>query len=236
MSSSNVTPPFSTPLSKYTLRDLLLQLRGEIMVDLNCHHVGVIQSFDSSTQFVTASVGYQKTNYYTDPVTGNYVQQGESYATVHGPAVILSGGTSYLNMPIAQGDPCLILFNDRDFDTWYQSQLSQPPTQVPTGRLHAFSDALILVGIRPASAVFSSYDNTRAIITDGNASAGINPSNHKVTLKNSAQGTLGTLIQNLITAIQAITVTCPTGGGPSSVPINAATFTTIANDLQGLLE
>lgn len=236
MSNSNATPPIVSPLSKYSFRDLLNQLRGEIMLDLNCHHVGVINSFDAGTQVGTASIGYQRTKYYLNPQTGNYEQLPENYAQVSGPCVILSGGSSYLNMPISSGDPCLILFNDRDFDTWYQSQLSQAPTQVPTSRLHAFSDALILVGIRPASAVFSNYDNTRAVISDGNASAGINPSNHKITLKNTTAGNINAILQDILTAIQSLTVTCPSGGGPSSVPINASNFASYATKLGELLE
>jgi hypothetical protein len=46
---------------------------------------------------------------------------------------------------------------------------------------------------------------------------------------------LKTTLETLCTAIAAITVTCAAPGSPSSVPINAATFTTIKSSLTSIL-
>lgn len=47
--------------------------------------------------------------------------------------------------------------------------------------------------------------------------------------------TLKQLLENLITAITTITVTCPTSGGTSSTPINAPAFEVIKNQLENVL-
>jgi len=47
--------------------------------------------------------------------------------------------------------------------------------------------------------------------------------------------TLKSTLESLIDAINSITVTAPSGGGPTSTPINAATFTSIKNNLTTIL-
>ena len=241
--SSNYTLPFVSPYTNYDLADLLAVLENQVMLDLNCHHLGSIVSFDSSTQLATAQVGYQMTQYVANTTTGAFLPQYIDYPPVCGPLVILGGGETNLTFPVSAGDNCVILFNDRDFDTWFQAQSGQR-APVPTARIHSFSDAVILVGLRAKTNPISNYDATRALLSDGNVSLGINPSNHKATIKNSAEGTLGTLLQNLCGKLNSLcsdlaSATC-TNGGPLS---NSADYTSLASDIsnistqiQGLLE
>ena len=56
------------------------------------------------------------------------------------------------------------------------------------------------------------------------------------TLEKSILGeTLKSTLENLIDAINALTVTCAAPGNPSSTPINAATFTAIKTGLSSIL-
>jgi hypothetical protein len=61
------------------------------------------------------------------------------------PCIILAGGQGSVTFPIQAGDSCLVLFNDRDMDNWYSGGQTMPPR---TDRLHDFSDAIALVGLR----------------------------------------------------------------------------------------
>jgi len=72
---------------------------------------------------------------------------------------ILSGGTGHLTFPIASGDPCLVLFNDRDLDLWW----STGNTAIPNSdRAHDLSDGLILVGFRNQTNPISPFNTTDA--------------------------------------------------------------------------
>ena len=46
---------------------------------------------------------------------------------------------------VVPGDPCLVVFADRDTDAWYGSGEAGDP---PSGRTHSLSDAFAFVGFR----------------------------------------------------------------------------------------
>lgn len=200
---STTTPPLNLNAvpNEPTLSDLLDLLKKEIFLDLNCHHIGTVQSFNSANQTVTATINYTKTLFELNQTTGLYQAVQVNYSPVLScPVVILSGGPAHLTMPIAKGDECLLLFNDRDIDNWFaNSTTTQPNASL---RLHAFTDAIALVGLKSTRNVISGYDTTRALISNGTTSVGINPSNNKLTLTNGTS--LGTLLKNLCTQLKSL--------------------------------
>jgi len=239
------TLPLNAVPSDPSLKDLLDLLKKDILLSINTHHVGTIQSFNSAKQTATATVNYPKTYYQLNAVTGLYNPVLVNYPLlVDCPVICLGGGTTALTFPIQTGDECLVLFNDRAIDNWFSggagAALSSP-------RLHSFSDGLILVGLRSLGKVISNYDSTRAVLRNGTTLVGVGPSLVKIA---NQQTTLNTLLQSLISNVQSlvsaassITVTCAAPGNPSSPPINAAAIsavanqlTTTANQIAGLLE
>jgi hypothetical protein len=62
------------------------------------------------------------------------------------PPIFLQGGSSYTAHPIAVGDYCLLLVNERCFDKWYHGQDFTTP---PEYRMHDYSDCFAIVGINP---------------------------------------------------------------------------------------
>lgn len=230
----------STP-SDPTLADLLNLLKKEIFLGLNCCHVGTIQQFTASNQTVYATVNYTKTFFQLNKATGLYAPVQINYPTlINCPLFVLRGGTTSLTFPITKGDECLLIFNDRDIDNWFANGSTTQP--VASSRLHAFNDAFALVGVKSAPNVLTAYDTVRALLTNGNVSLGINPSNNKVTIKNTASGTLNTTLQNILTQLQnlctavaAITVAGVTSGSSASgVPVNASTITAVGTQLSSL--
>lgn len=208
------------------LSDVLDAWKKSIFLELNCHAIATVQSFNSSLQTVTATINYNRT-YYQENGSGQMVPVQVPYPVlVDCPVIILGGGSASLTFPISPGDECLILFNDRDIDNWWAGASTGP---VATGRLHSFSDGLALVGFREVS----NYDTSRALLK--NSTTGVGVSTSKVKIYN-ASTTLNTLLQNLCTAIQNLTVTCAGSGSPSSTPINASTISSIASQIAGLLE
>jgi len=216
-----------------TLSDLLMFFKKDIFSSLNCHAIGTIYSFDPATQTCQATINYKQT-YYRDSKTGVQETYFEDYPPVVGaPVIILAGGGANLTFPIKQGDECLILFNDRDIDNWWASGQTKENKR---GRMHSFTDAIVLVGLRSLAKTVTNYDTTHAQLSWGNAKLGITDS--KVLVSNTTN-TLNDLLQELIAEVQslaaacaAIKVTAVSGGlGTSGPPQNASDITAVSGEL-----
>lgn len=118
------------------LRTLLDNLKADIFYNLNCHQVGVIESFDSTKQ--TASIRLS-----TLRVVGN--EEIPYPLLTDCPVVFPSGGGAYMTFPVTKGDSCLVLFSDRDIDNWFTTGNVVAPN---SSRAHSLSDGIALVGIR----------------------------------------------------------------------------------------
>ena len=222
--STPTLPLNSVPVTP-SLYDLLTLWKKDVFLNLACHHIGTIQSFDASTQTATASINYTKTFYKFDATTRQNVPVQENYPPLTCPVICLGGGDSALTFPIAQGDECLVLFNDRDLNNWFSGASGGP---VATGRLHSISDGLIIVGVRSLANVVQNYDTTRAVLRKGNAMVGVGDELIKIA---NELTTLKTVINGLIDLIAAATVA--PGGGPL---LNAAAISAYKTTVGTLLE
>lgn len=258
MASNSIVSKNLVP-SDPSLIDLLKLHKEGIFLDLNCHAVGTIQSFDGPTQTASVSINYKKTFFNFDKTNFTFTSNLQNYPLIaECPVIFLGGGTTAFTSPVTQGDECLVVFNDRDLDNWFTGGTGAPNA---TARLHSYADAIALVGLRSMANVISNFDTTRAMMRAGTtansiAAVGVNPTNSKVLITNSYPAnttTLNTLIQNLITqvgnlvtAIGTTPLIAVTGspGGPS--PINPAITTllttvstslmTLSTEVSGVLE
>jgi hypothetical protein len=128
-----------------TLRDVLNLLKEEIFLQLNCHQVGEIVSFNPSLQTAEIQVKMKR------PLNG---ELKDYPLLIDCPVVVLSGGAGRLTLPISAGDGCLVLFNDKDIDNWWAYGVSKEPNSV---RKHAFTDAMAIVGLYNKSNAISDY-------------------------------------------------------------------------------
>jgi hypothetical protein len=230
-----------------SLSDLLRELKKDIFLSLNCHAVGIVQSFDSSNQTIQATIAYKKTFYELSSDGENYNEVLRDYPVlIDCPAIVIGGGSFSLKMPIKKGDECLVIFNDRSIDRWFKGG---QVTSLESSRKHSFSDAIVLVGLNSLANSLEGYEEDKVVLGDGthNLKLGGDESvlemgdtvlklASKVTLENSAEN-LNTVLQDILTAIQAITVSGVTSGGAvSGPPSNAADFATLATRLGSLLE
>lgn len=168
-----------------TLATLLELVKKGTMRQINCHQMGEIVSFDPTTQ--TAEV----------QIKMSFLLNGEikEYPLLLDcPCIILAGGQGALTMPISAGDSCLVLFNDRDMDNWYSGGQTMPPR---TDRLHDFSDAIALVGLRNKQNQISGYfaqgtelkygsstiklENGKVTVTNGTATVAMEGANISIT-------------------------------------------------------
>jgi hypothetical protein len=215
------------------MKDLLDLFRKDLLQNLNCHHIGTIESFDAENQLATATVNYTQTYFNYDEALAVYKPVAVNYPVlVDCPVICLGGGNSSLTFPIQKGDECVVLFNDRDLDNWYNGG---PGSQVATPRLHSFSDGIILVGIRSNANRLQNYDTSRAVLQNGNVLVGVGPAKVKI---GNGTSTLFSLLSQLVTAIQNLKIDVA-GVGPSQGTVDSTSITqltTIASELGGLLE
>lgn len=226
------------------LADVLNYFKKSVKLEINCHHIGKIQAFDPITQTATVTINYSKT-FLKAEKDGTFSTAIKDFPPIKScPVIIMGGGHRSLTFPILPGDDCILLFNDRDIDNWFAGSSSSPPA---TGRLHSFSDAICLVGLRPEGEFIDDYDNDAVALNYGTTKVRVGED--KVSIMN-ATNTLNDLLQDLLTELQnlatnisILTVTCSTPGSPSSLPTNAADFltiqsniATIASDIGDLLE
>lgn len=226
------------------LKDVLDAVKTDILQNMNCVAIATITAVTvhvgSGTQeivTVNATVNYNKTYFVRQP-NGTYQAQTADYPQiVDAPLIGLTGGFTSLTMPVQPGDQCLILFNDRDLNNWFAGATSGP---VATARLHSFSDAIALVGFQQSE----TYSSSHALLTNGIAEVGVAQTNafpavQKVRVANDTT-TLYNVLSQLITAIEAITVTTSVPSTPGSftsgTPNNNSALEAARTAIEGLLE
>lgn len=143
------------PYKKPTLPDLTIlleALQNEILHTLNCVKIGVIEAFDAGTATRAANVNVRIAFTQVTSVSPDGTRTLAEYAPLYNvPVLFPNGGGFTLTFPVAIGDECIVLFNDKQIDNWLLSGIGQPPSM---NRTHDLSDGIAIVGLR---------NNTRAL-------------------------------------------------------------------------
>ena len=151
------------------------------------------------------------------------------------PCFILQGGGAFIEMPIQKGDECIILFNDRDIDNWFNGTTKEPNSN----RKHTLSDGIAIVGINNKTKTLELDGEIVKIITNDYPFT-IDAGSKDITIKTTGniniedaatikmlQGTedmvKGTTLKNMFTTLCSA-ISAATSG---TTPQNAAGITTI---------
>ena len=109
------------------------------------------------------------------------------------PVCFPGGGSHILTFPVAKGDDCMLLFNERSIDNWFQHGGPQKPSD---WRMHDINDAVCFVGIRAqphvlgksgngsskSSAPQASTDTVQLRSDDGKTVVQVDGPNNSITL------------------------------------------------------
>lgn len=223
---ANQLPKMADP---QTLDQVLDPFAEYLRAIFNCHRVGIIQSFDASTQRAVVQL--------VDVLRKNTFQ-GQQLITpdplIRVPVAINYGSNGGLNLPIKAGLECSVFFNDRDLENWKKTGAIGTPK---TYRMHDMTDGVCYIGIKSNPKAITGYDNTTVGITYLNDS-GVEQAKVKVDAKveiaNNDQS-LKDLIANLISILQNL----KTVNGVIEYPIDAITasnLTTLATNFNQLLK
>jgi hypothetical protein len=199
--------------------------RAVMFDDLHVAMPGTIQEFDPAKR--TAKV---------QPAFGRIMSDGKVVnipQLVDVPVFTVQGGGAHIKFPVDAGDECLLIFSDSSIDTWFENGGQQAP---PHDRMHSLADGFALVGFNSqANALESPIGDAEAGIGVKKgaieAQLTIDPATGKVRIKNQAED-IAQLLQDLITAIKAITTTVT---GDTVSPASQAALALIATRAQNLL-
>jgi hypothetical protein len=164
--------------------------KADIFSTFHCVQIGKIEKVTAAEQTVEVTLQIKRP-----------AADGTSSAIpllVDVPYMVLQGGGSYIDLPIAKGDYCIVLFNDRDIDTWWSTANMSDPS---SSRKHDLSDGIAIVGLNP---------KTKPLPMQG-ATVGIIGGPNKINLENST-GKFDQWMADFIDAIVGI----KTFGSPPS--------------------
>lgn len=199
-------------------------LKAEIFATLNCVQVGKIEKVTPGEQTVEISLQIKRAA--VDGTSTAYP------VLVDCPYFVLQGGGAYIDMPISVGDYCLVLFCDRNIDTWWSTANVADPA---TPRKHSLSDGFALVGLNPKTSprdmdgektrIINSKGielngNTKTLVTGAELQSALTASDGMI---NTELGKIAVLLNTLIpgsyvvtpvvtTITPALTTTVKTGG------------------------
>jgi hypothetical protein len=153
------------PIPQVSLRDVLNSERDNAFAALNKVQIGTIVAYDATKQKAQVQLVNKRVVYNT-PMTTSVVPPDPQLVPypvfVDVPVFVFSGGGSFLSMPIAAGDTCLVLFNDRDLDPWCTNGTTGAAPN--STRMHSLADGIALVGIRPFSHPLAGTSATDIIV------------------------------------------------------------------------
>lgn len=153
------------------LDDLLAESRNALLANMNCVQIGQIKKINDDQ---TAEIQIQFLR---------KIQNGGGETRAYPLLVdclyfVLNGGGAYVDMPINPGDYCIVLFNDRNIDDWWDTANVAVPADT---RKHSISDGMALVGINPRA---------KALPFDGSALRLIGPTGSNSFINFQADGSI----------------------------------------------
>lgn len=185
-----MTPQKTIP----AIDDVFEDSKKDIFNTFNCHRIGRIESFDETSQTAKIKIVDKRI------LTSEEGEELKEYSLLLDcPVFIPKGSNGGFTYPIIIGDTCLVLFNDRDIDNWFEDGNIQKPN---TDRAHDLSDGIAIVGIRNKQNKFTDFSNSKTTIRYQDTVIELDD---KVKIENSARN-LALLIDNLIIELKNLTV------------------------------
>lgn len=207
MSRKQITEP--------SLPDILQNFRLDILSNFNCHRIGIIQGFDEENQ----TVQVEMVDYRVFQTYESENPQYKKYSLLADvPVHINADDNAGFTNPIAVGQECLVLFNDRDLDNWFTAGTTGAPR---TNRMHDLSDGLAIIGFHSQLKKLTNFINNATRMYYGESEITLTD---KIKIQNAAEN-LKTIIDDLIDIITNL----KTVNGMSEYPIDSTTSTNLAD-------
>lgn len=131
---------FNQEASKTGLFNVLEALKNNILCTLNCVKVASIVSFDNETLVSCCQIKGKRLMALKND--GN--QELKDYPLIYAKTYFLGYGDTGITHPIGEGMEGILLFNDRELETWY---ITGESGNLAYDRTHDLSDAIFICGL-----------------------------------------------------------------------------------------
>lgn len=172
-----MTDNFNNFANVPSLMKILDMKQFETMAKINCMRIGIIQSVNGLEAECLI------TNKKTIGINANGVSEVVEYPPITAKIYYMGNSENNINYPLLQGQPCLLLFNDREFTSYFETG---EVSTCATDELHSLNYAICIPLAQPTQ------DNNFNIITTGN----LNINADTINLTANTININGTLIIN----------------------------------------
>lgn len=172
-----MTDNFSNYANTPTLQQLLDLKQFETMAKINCMRIGIIQSVNGLIAECLL------TNKKTLGTNANGLSEVREYPPITARIYYMGNNENNINYPLLQNQPCLLLFNDREFTSYFETG---EVSTCATDELHSLNYAICIPLAQPTQ------DGNFNITTTGN----LNLTADTINLTANTININGTLIIN----------------------------------------
>ena len=138
---------------------VLKSVYNKVGLELNCVRVGIIQSFNAEDLTAEVLIANKKTLGLNKDGTQNV----RDYALI---SAKICYCCPFITYPIEQGEECILLFNDREIESWFITGEVQPEAYQ---RMHDLTDCIAIVGLRSLAKMITIAADTLHLFYKGNS-------------------------------------------------------------------
>ena len=107
---------------------------------INCCRVGIVDEYDAENRIAKVTIANKLTLGQNDD--GSLITQ--NYAPIYAKVLFFGWGNIGITHPISKGNEGILLFNDREIESWY---ISGNITELAYDRAHDKTDAIFISGL-----------------------------------------------------------------------------------------
>lgn len=206
--------------SKPSIINAFEALRENINYNLNCVKVAIVEDFDKDTLTVSCRVANKRLIGLKDD--GNQILQ--DYPLIYAKVHFFGWGNVGATFPISKGMEGILLFNDREIETWF---LTGQAGNLAYDRAHSMSDAIFICGIHSIPTMIQIMLDCLHLYY-GNSDIQVKDSQIDINSTNiNINGTTAITGNTTITGTANVTSTLTASGISDTTAQASATFTTV---------
>lgn len=180
----NINSKFLQLSTDADLITVLKSVINKVGLELNCVRVGIVKTFYADDLTADVLIANKKSL----GIKKDGVQITQDYALIRAKICYCC---PFITYPIEPGEECVLLFNDRELESWFMTGEVQPEAYQ---RMHALTDCIAIVGLRSLAQMIQImsdtlhifYGNSDIQITDSSITS--NTTNYNINAETTITG------------------------------------------------
>lgn len=180
----NINSKFLQLSTDADLITVLKSVINKVGLELNCVRVGIVKTFYADDLTADVLIANKKSL----GIKKDGVQITQDYALIRAKICYCC---PFITYPIEPGEECVLLFNDRELESWFMTGEVQPEAYQ---RMHALTDCIAIVGLRSLAQMIQImsdtlhifYGNSDIQITDSSITS--NTTNYNISAETTITG------------------------------------------------